>query len=365
VREQILALVGRHLAGPLRPSGGSNFLTTCPFHKGGQEKTPSFSINVETGLFNCFTCHRGGPIPYLLYLLGLPRQQIDNETAAIKPFLDRNREIHQLEQKHFFVNRDPFLADYTLPESLLGVYDWLPTKLAMDGFEVDTLRRCEVGYDRRGERIMYPLRDMYGNLAGFSGGATRSDQQPKYKVYQGRRKDHTGRRWIPGDFGPWFDEKYADYRCENHDFLWNFDKVLPQLATTSDPSTTVFVVEGFKACMWMVQSGFPLTVALMGSYVSERQQRMLHMLGCRVALFLDNDTPGRRATINVGDLLWRPLYGRIDVVPYPEHDVVASLERKENTQPDDYESSAVSELVKQRMTFVNYFNHMRSTDRWQ
>lgn len=363
MRDQVLELVRRHLPGPFRPSGGSNYLTICPFHKEGREKTPSFSIDVDKGIFHCFTCHKAGPIPYLLYLLGLPREQIDAETKSIKPYLDRQRENHKLREENFFVNRDPFQADYVLPESILGVYDWLPLKLANDGFDVKLLQQMEVGYDRKNERITYPLRDMYGNLAGFSGGAALG-QEPKYKVYQGKRKDTSGRRWLAGDFGDWFDEKYPDYRCENHDFLWNFDKVFAALQAASDPSTTVFVVEGFKACLWMLQCGLPLTVALMGSYISTRQQRMLHMLGCRVAIFLDNDDAGRNATFHVGELLWKPLYGRIDVVPYPEHDVVASLERKENTQPDDYEREAVIELVQQRMTFVNYFHFMRSSGRW-
>lgn len=363
MREQVLELFKRHLRGPFRPSGGTNYLTTCPIHKGGEEKTPSFSIDIEKGVFHCFTCHIAGDVRWLLHLLGLPRNQIDSETSSIKPFLDRNRENHRLEQQHFYVNRDPFKADYILPESILGVFDWLPLKLVNDGFDPKMLQRLEIGYDRRNDRITYPLRDMYGNLAGFSGGASLG-QEPKYKVYQGKRKDATGRRWIPGDFGEWFDEQYPDYRCENHDFLWNFDKVLPALEIASDRSTTVFLVEGFKACLWMHQSGFPLTVALMGSYISERQQRMLHMLGCRVALFFDNDDAGRRAALRVGDFLWKPLYGKIDVIAYPEHDVVASLAQEEgNTQPDDYERDAVIELVQQRMTYVDYFNHMRRTGR--
>lgn len=361
--DEILTLVSRHLAGPFRPSGGSNYLTKCPFHKEGKERTPSFSINTEKGLFNCFTCHEAGDIRHLLVLLGLPRSQVDSETAVVKPILDRNREQYKFEQKHFFSNRDPFLADFILPEAIMGIYEWMPLKLVEDGFDPELLRKLEIGYDKNNNRITYPLRDMYGNLAGFSGGATTKEQQPKYKVYQGRRRG-ANRRMIPGDFGEWFDQKYPDYRCENHDFLWNFDKVLPRLESMSEGDSTVYVVEGFKACMWMVQSGFHNTVALMGSYISERQQRMLHMLGGRVCLFLDNDRPGREATFNVGDLLWRPMYGRIDVVQYPEVDVQASLHDGLKSQPDDYEADAIRELVKQRVTFVNYFNHNRRRDVW-
>ena len=362
MEDQILALVGRHLPSQLRPSGNGNFSTKCPFHKGGEERTPSFSVNPQKGLFNCFTCHEAGDIKRLLVLLGLPRDQVDREVQPIAPILQRNREQYKLEQKHFFSNRDPFRADYSLPESFLGIYDWMPLKLVKDGFDSALLKSLDIGFDKENNRITYPLRDMYGNLAGFSGGATLPGQEPKYKVYQGGRT--VGRKRVHADFGAWFDEKHPDYRCENHDFLWNFNRVFARISATSDSSDTVFVVEGFKACMWMIQAGFLNTVALMGSYISERQQRMLHMLGGHVCLFLDNDEAGRRATFNVGDLLWRPLYGRIDVVMYPEADVTASLERRENTQPDDYELDAVRQLVQQRQTFVNYFQYLRSNGRW-
>lgn len=364
MEDQVLALVSRHLAGSLRPTANGNYQTTCPFHKGGEEKTPSFSVNVQKGVFNCFTCHEAGDVKRLLILLGLPRRQVDAETASIQPILDRNREAWKLEKEHFLYRRDPFRADYVLPEALVGVFEWMPMKLVNDGFDPVLLKNMEVGFDRRNNRITYPLRDVYGNLAGFSGGTIVPGHWPKYKVYQGGRRG-PDRRWIEGDFGQRFDQKHPGYRCENHDFLWNFDRVFPRLLTgASEPDATVFVVEGFKACLWMKQSGFHDTVALMGSYISERQQRLLHTLGGRVCLFLDNDAPGRRATFNVADLLFKPLYGRIDVVPYPEVDLQESLQGEYDTQPDDYQSEAVSELVKQRIPFVKYFNLMKERGVW-
>jgi len=357
MRDHVLAMLGRYMPGPIRPSGADQIITRCPFHKDGQERKPSFSVNVGMGVFHCFTCHEKGSIRALLQKLSVPASTIDAEVKVIQPYIDRQKELFKVEKQNTFSNRDPFKADFVLPESLLGVYEVCPTKLVVDGFNEDLLRRMDIGYDRTHNRIMYPLRDMYGNLAGFSGGVTEQSQHqhPKYRVYQGRRKGLDGKA-IPSDFGTWFDEEddLRDYKCENHDFLWNFDRVFKR--RMSDPTATVFVVEGFKACLWMLQSGYENTVALMGSYISDRQQQMLHLLGWSVVLFLDNDQAGIRATEMVGGLLWKPMYGRVSVVPYPNEDF--------DTQPDDYETPAVHELVNKKQTFLQYRNSMRQSQ-WQ
>jgi DNA primase len=330
MREQVLAIVERHLRGPFRRSGGPNVLTKCPFHKGGQERHESFSINLETGVYHCFTggCGAAGNLKRLLRELGVSRTQVDAELRNVLPFLERQRRQFSFQKNHQFVQRDPFETEFTLPEALLGVYDWCPNLLVEKGFRVETLQSFDVGFDRVHERITYPLRDMYGNLAGISGGAARPGMEPKYHVYQGGYRHPITQQWVPGDFGLWFDEEFPHYKCENHDYIWNFDRVHARITNMSGGPATLYVVEGFKACMWMVQAGFENTVALMGSYISDRQQTMLHLLGVNVVLCLDNDEAGRKATIQIGTLLYRPMYGRVFVMQYPEID--------DETQPDDY-----------------------------
>lgn len=343
MRDQILALMGRYLPGPFKVSG-DNIVCKCPFHKGGQETSPSFGVNfVKGGIFNCFSCHENGDLRRLLRLLGAPRTTIDVELAVIGPELERQREIHKSQLKNFFADQDPFKAEYVLPEVILGVFEWMPISLVQKGFDPALLQDMEIGYDKNNNRITYPLRDVYGNLAGISGGATLEGQFPKYKVYQGGHK--RGSLWVDGDFGKWFDEQHPGYRCENHDFLWNFHRVFPRLVEMSDQDATVYVVEGFKACLWMVQAGFKNTVAAMGSYLSERQQRLIHRLGGNVVLCFDNDDAGRRATQQVGRLLWKPMYGRVKVLPYPAN--------HNKTQPDDYPIEQLQQMVLSAPQYVN------------
>ena len=38
---------------------GSNLFGLCPFHG---EKTPSFSVSPDKGIYYCFGCHKGGSV---------------------------------------------------------------------------------------------------------------------------------------------------------------------------------------------------------------------------------------------------------------------------------------------------------------
>ena len=42
---------------------GRNYSGLCPFHG---EKTPSFTVSVEIGIFHCFGCQTGGSVLHLL-----------------------------------------------------------------------------------------------------------------------------------------------------------------------------------------------------------------------------------------------------------------------------------------------------------
>lgn len=49
----------RYIGGELRPQG-ERLLAQCPFHSGGQEKTPSLALYTNNNSWYCFACQSGG-----------------------------------------------------------------------------------------------------------------------------------------------------------------------------------------------------------------------------------------------------------------------------------------------------------------
>jgi DNA primase len=323
----------------------------CPFHKGGNESKPSFSINVDLGIFNCFTCKESGGIPKLLHLLGLSRDQVDAEIKDIKADLEDNRNRLAWKRRAQWRMADPFQAETILDEVTIRPYHLCPTKLVEHGFDPRWLQYMEVGFDRVNNRITYPIRDLYSNLSGVVGGSALAGQWPKYKVYEGRREDPISKRIIPCDYGPEFDEKYPNYQFHNHYHIWNYDRVYPRLFFTKEEDQALIVVEGFKACLWLLQNGYWNTVALMGSSMSDRQFDLLQRLRVNIILFLDNDDAGVKGTIKAGRKLHMINPG-VRVAQYPDVD---------EAQPDDLSLAELGSAITGSMTYPEYVRKRRAS----
>lgn len=359
MRDQVIAMLERHLdLGNYRFSGDSNIKIRCPFHKGGQESHASFSINVDVGVFQCFTCHVAGGMKLLLQMLGVPKSQIDADTKELKVLFDANLNALRHKRRTDCIGADPFKAKFELPESILAAYEHMPTKLVEDGFRPDVLRYCEVGFDTFNNRITYPVRDLYGNLAGIAGGRAFDYQEPKYLVYSGKRTDRETGKTVPSNFGFWFDEdrQYDGYEFDNRDYLWGFDRAYPRLFFGKEQQTLV-VVEGYKAAMWCIQAGWLNTVALMGSTLTYRQkQLLLRVRSNRIVFFLDNNDAGWDGTNKIAKDLHRMMNGVL-IARYPS-------DAHEGCQPDDLIPEAVSLAITSAETYPTWRSRREHHGTW-
>ncbi|MDE0572879.1 DNA primase [Demequina sp. B12] len=218
-RAPIEDIIGQHVA--LKSAGVGSLKGLCPFH---DERTPSFHVRPGSGRWHCFGCGEGGDvIEFIMRIDGLPFAE------AVEYLADRTGitlryeagggprregtagqrkrllEAHRVAQEFFAeqlsgpearIGRDflrergfdraaaeHFGVGYS-PQGWNHLTDYLQTK----GFTQDELRASGLVsdgqrgiYDRFRGRLMWPIRDVTGEVIGF--GARRlhdDDQGPKY-----------------------------------------------------------------------------------------------------------------------------------------------------------------------------------------
>lgn len=286
--EEVFSLASKFLKKPRRV-GNDNLSAICPFHRkadGSEERSPSFSMSLSKGVWHCFTCQLSGTFQTFLHEVGVTRVTITNQYGELLDALRRNTG-----GTHFDPMRPKVVSEDPLPEAMLGLFDKCPLYMVepeyaalLDAddpvvFDESLLVQYDIGFDEIHERITFPLRDFMGNLVGVSG-RTVTDGIPRYKVYD--KNEYVDLGYPPRE------------PAKKGAILWNAHRVYP--ATFFGPNDQfVLVVEGFRGCLWAIQSGIKNTVALLGSSLSKQQRWLLERMGCRVYLMLDNDDAGRKA----------------------------------------------------------------------
>ncbi len=197
---------------------GANYWGCCPFHN---EKTPSFSVNVQKGIFKCFGCGEGGDaISFLMKINNQSFNEVIKDLAQqfgielpsysgnLKQHAEEKQQIKDLLSKtcdyyHNNLLTSPESADALkylekrgitkeiIEEYKLGFsfnhYDDLIKKYKSEytpviyekaGLAVKTEKGDYI--DRFRNRIMIPIRDESGNVIAFGARAVLDNQNPKY-----------------------------------------------------------------------------------------------------------------------------------------------------------------------------------------
>jgi DNA primase len=317
-RVNIADVVGRHVA--LRPAG-QNLKGLCPFHK---EKTPSFTVSPEKGIYYCFGCHKGGDVfNFLMEIEGLTfpeslRQLADEAGVKLAP---RSRERGYLSDEPapdgalsdapsdasisktelLSINRmaldfyysstrsnkpaiDYFLSrglsretirDFRLgyaPEGWSSFLDFAKSK-GISGSSVVhaglAIVKPETGrvYDRFRGRIMFPIFDISKHPVGFAGRGMDKDATPKY---------------LNSPETP----------------LYQKSKILYGFHITQQhvrESRSAIIVEGYMDFLSLYQAGVKNVVATAGTALTDTHARTLRRFAQKLFLAFDGDAAGIEA----------------------------------------------------------------------
>jgi len=282
---------------------GRSYTGLCPLHK---EKTPSFTVDPEQGLFYCFGCGQGGDAIKLHMLLsgddfptaieslagryGIPlparrsrreggSEEIDVQTAleAAQTFF-QERLAKAPEIRGYLERRQiaPELIErYGIgfaPDSWDALHSSLTPKISLRQLEAAGLigrseRRGNKPYDRFRNRLMFPIRNAAGRLVGFGGRAMGEDPA---KYINSPETDRFQKRYL----------------------LFGLD----QAKRAARESGRLLVVEGYFDQLAAVASGVEWAVASMGTSLTPEQARLAARFVDEVIVGYDGDNAGEEAS---------------------------------------------------------------------
>ncbi len=293
---------------PLKLAGKS-YKGLCPFHR---EKSPSFHVDRDKGLFYCFGCGTGGDIFKFLVLterFTFP-EAVEHVAGRVGIELPKRRKTARENDKddllgviddaseafHQALGWTPNAADEYLKQR--GVSKEIITKYGF-GFAPDSwdyiLRRLgqkhgekrleAVGlvqprkeksgfYDRFRNRLMIPIHSDTGALVGF-GGRSLDGTEPKY---------------LNSPESELFNKSRLLYNLHrSKDAMRRYDRAI--------------LVEGYFDAIAIDHAGVPGVVASMGTSLTTGQASLLRRYTRRIVLAYDSDNAGRNATLRAAPIL--------------------------------------------------------------
>lgn len=302
---------------------GRDFVAPCPFH---QERTPSFHVSPQRQSWHCFgACGTGGDIfgfimrkdnidfREALLLLGeragveMDQRRDPQEDARRARLFDINegasaffhaqlRADAQNGGLSAAVARD-YLAERALAESAVELFqigyapnswealrDFLKERrfdeqeLVAAGLAVEGDRGA---YDRFRHRLMFPIRDERGRIAGFGG-----------RVLPGEALGAGGHQ-------PKYVNTPQSAVFDKGTLLYGLDLAKDAIRTEG----RVVVVEGYMDVIAAHEHGYANVVASMGTALTERQVALIKRYTRQLVLALDADDAGSEGMLRGGEIL--------------------------------------------------------------
>ena len=284
---------------------GSNMFGLCPFHG---EKTASFSVAPDKGIYYCFGCHKGGnAVNFMMEIEGLSypdavralAKRAGMEVPEDEQYQSRYRAQERLwalhkEAARFFhsqlyspVGKEAlqYALGRGMSKSILTTFgvgfapdtwDSLVKAMRAKGYTDQELKDSGLVtvsqkngniFDRFRGRLMFPIIDVRGNVIGFGGRIIKNDKEA------------------------------AKYLNSPETLIFNKRKNLFGLNLAKKTKQDFLIlVEGNIDVVALHQYGFDNAVASLGTSLTEEHAVLLSRYTEQVVLIYDGDEAGQRAT---------------------------------------------------------------------
>ena len=302
----------------LKSAGGGQKKGLCPFH---DEKSPSFHVTPARGYFHCFGCQEGGDviafvmkIDHLSFTETIERlasrigYQLTYEQSSggpKAPTVQRSRLLEANSQASLFYQEQLQLPTASHARELLikrgfdktasqsfeigyapDQWDALSKFLLGKGFSAEELLLAGLtkegtkgAIDRFRNRLIWPIRDISGDLVGFGARKLASDEE---------------------DTGPKYLNTPETSIYKKSQVLYGLDKAKKEIAKKRQ----VVIVEGYTDVMAAHLAGIPTAVATCGTAFGDEHIRILRRLLMdddafrgEVIFTFDGDAAGQKAAL--------------------------------------------------------------------
>lgn len=272
---------------------GRNYKALCPFH---QEKTPSFYIYENTQSYHCFGCGASGDIfsfvqayenidfmdsvKLLAKKYSIPMPQLDQTVDSVfKKYINDMKAIEEIFVENLkegtpgwrYLKNVRKLEPDRLKPLGIGWSDYTDTKRLLSLFSPKRLLELGVFNDREKNtfagRLVFSLRDPYGNVLGFSGRTIDNEEQPKY-----------------------INSPQTEYFNKSK-ILYLFDQSKKSIKEVD----FVILTEGYFDAVRLYTNGMRNTVAIMGTNLTKQQMGELSKYTNKFVFALDSDEAGINA----------------------------------------------------------------------
>ena len=141
-----------------------NVMVTCPYHKGGQERTPSAGIKKADGTFHCFTCGEIHTLPEMISHCFGHNDMIGSFgwEWLLKNFLTVSFEERKDISLDFGRNKVVQEQSY-VTEDVLDSFREYHSYMWERKMTPETVEIFDIGYDKESRCITFPVRDINGN----------------------------------------------------------------------------------------------------------------------------------------------------------------------------------------------------------
>ena len=301
-RNPIEDVVGQYVS--LKRSG-SNMFGLCPFHG---EKTASFSVSPDKGIYYCFGCHKGGgAINFMMEVEGLSYpdavRALANRAGMLVPADEQYQSRYRLQERLWALHKEAArffhsqlyapigkaALDYAFGRGMskgilttFGVgyapdsWDSLVKAMLAKGYTEEELKESGLVtvsqkngriFDRFRDRLMFPIIDVRGNVIAFGGRIIKKDSDA------------------------------AKYLNSPETLIFNKRKNLFGLNLAKKTKQGFLIlVEGNIDVVALHQYGFDNAIASLGTSLTEEQAALMTRYADQVVLIYDGDKAGQNAT---------------------------------------------------------------------